>query len=274
MNGGVAKSIVIIVLILLLITSFATTLDSNAQTIAQPIPPATLPPADVFIQQYAINTYLMTVVVTNNTTIFAYDTIINNFSSPMIFFKGSQLIMLNITSDTLLQVFVNMPNLSTNNSTYFVPFYFYFFTYFPVQVYQNNSNTTSNHTTNTTIVGKMPNTPLALTIFNTAMLFGMLFWLAVFSYKFLSQNGKKRKYTKFQLSRINILPVVSIISGAVVAASVVEIWYNQGTVWYWIGTISSILLISVLYYFLFVPSWLLPHTKTIVQKKKSKKGGN
>lgn len=270
MKGRLAKSIAIIVLISLLVTVFATTLDSNAQT----MPPATLPPADVIIRQYAINSYFITILVNNNTTLFAYDMVINYTTSSMHLFTGSQYFILNITAETLFQVLVNVPNLSTNNSTHFVVFFFQLFVYASQQTHYTNTTNNNTNYTNTTIVGKMPNTPSALTVFNTAMLFGMLFWLAVFSYKFLSQNGKKRKYTKFQLSRINILPVVSIISGAVVAASVVEIWYNQGTVWYWIGTISSILLISVLYYFLFVPSWLLPHTKTIVQKKKSKKGGN
>jgi hypothetical protein len=142
--------------------------------------------------------------------------------------------------------------------------------------YENNTNTTA--------VMKMPSTPLALTVFNTAMLFGMLFWLAAFSYAFLSQNGKRRKYTKSQLIQLNIFPVINIISGAVAIASGVEVWYGQGTIWYWIGGISGMLFVSVLYFFLFYSLWSTSSTTSkqpvlttkmkMGREEKSKKGGN
>ncbi len=466
MKNKLMKSIVIAALIFLLIVPSVTTLYGNAKS-------ANSPQASVSVEQAAFNSYLVTIFVHNNSTLFAYDTVVNNVSSMMTLFEGNQIFYLNITANTLFKVFEaegntslnfveiysqyltysnqqvpaqitvtpygtdynvsvyfngnitnyslqiqmftfygapynntkTLHNMTLNNGYYnftlvpgqlgwnwyeytitvweaesynryveiaYMPIIpvqllitytmsngaFHFKMYFisannmPVNISLSNQtiksfivhgnreflanqsviynynlsyleytnytkndylmgmhiggffnvtlngttfgriylppsqflsyNTTNN--TNTTVVTKMPSTPLALTVFNTAMLFGMLFWLAAFSYAFLSQNGKKPKYTKSQLMQLNIFPVISIINGAVVIASGVEAWYGQGTIWVWIGGISSILFVSVLYFFLFYSLWSTPSTASkqpvlttkmkMGREEKSKKGGN
>ncbi len=464
MKNNLMKSIVIGALIFLLIVPSVTTLYGNAQS-------ANSSQASVTVEQTAPDDYLITINVYNNSTLFAYDTVTNNVTSIMNLFEGSQRFYINVTANTLLQVFENEANhssvylvvifsqwlvytevppqitvtpygtdynvsiyLQPNTSNYTVQIqqynlygvlynlmktiynttitgHYYNFTIVPsnlgdnwyeyvitvwtstgpnnyeeaayvpivpVQVYTtytmssdgfhikmylmsannmtvnlsvyktplesfvvhgngdfianqsvvytynlsylqyirdvaNNTimginvggpfNVTVNGTqftslqlpgtlflshyennTNTTAVMKMPSTPLALTVFNTAMLFGMLFWLAAFSYAFLSQNGKRRKYTKSQLIQLNIFPVINIISGAVAIASGVEVWYGQGTIWYWIGGISGMLFVSVLYFFLFYSLWSTSSTTSkqpvlttkmkMGREEKSKKGGN
>ena len=132
--------------------------------------------------------------------------------------------------------------------------------------YENN--------TSTTVVTNMPSTPLALTVFNATMLFGIIGWLAASSYNHLSQNGKKRRYTKAQAVWLNIYPVMSITGASIAVASAVEIFYSQGLFWFWVIGLSSVLCGAglVLWY---EESWLIPtNEKITVRDKSNKKKGD